>query len=148
MSPNNISVRAASADDLDLVGRDGYLPKGVLQKKIEAGEVFLVNLDDIPCGYLRLEFLWSVIPYIALIWVREDQRKKGAGRALLEFVEGHLQDQGHTCLYSSSQVNEPPPQAWHRHMGFEECGLISGINEGGLGEVFFRKQFQDPDHAG
>ena len=44
-----------------------------------------------------------------------------------------------SALYSSSQVDEPPPQAWHRHMGFQECGIIAGINEGGVGEVFFRK---------
>jgi hypothetical protein len=24
-------------------------------------------------------------------------------------------------------------------MGFEECGIINGINDGGIGEVFFRK---------
>jgi len=42
-------------------------------------------------------------------------------------------------LFSSSQANEPEPQAWHRHVGFEECGFIAGINEGGVGEVFFRK---------
>jgi len=36
-------------------------------------------------------------------------------------------------------VDEPEPQAWHRHMGFVECGIINGINENGIGEVFFRK---------
>ena len=30
-----------------------------------------------------------------------------------------------------------------RHAGFEECGTIAGINEGGIGEVFFRKQLVD-----
>jgi len=24
-------------------------------------------------------------------------------------------------------------------MGFEECGMINGLNQGGIGEVFFRK---------
>ena len=42
-------------------------------------------------------------------------------------------------LYSSSQADEPEAQAWHRRMGFEECGIVSGINEGGIGEVFFRR---------
>jgi hypothetical protein len=27
---------------------------------------------------------------------------------------------------------------WHRKMGFAECGIINGINEAGIGEVFFR----------
>ncbi|MFU8827154.1 MAG: hypothetical protein ACNA70_06650 [Brevefilum sp.] len=29
--------------------------------------------------------------------------------------------------------------AWHRHMGFAECGVINGLNQGGVGEVIFRK---------
>jgi hypothetical protein len=24
-------------------------------------------------------------------------------------------------------------------LGFEECGVINGLNDGGVGEVFFRK---------
>ena len=41
---------------------------------------------------------------------------------------------------SSSQADEPEPQTWHRAIGFEECGIISGLNEGGIGEIFFRKK--------
>ena len=37
-------------------------------------------------------------------------------------------------------MNEAEPQAWHRAAGFRECGIIAGINEGGIGEVFFRKE--------
>lgn len=43
------------------------------------------------------------------------------------------------ALYSSSQVDEGEPQAWHRHMGFVECGILAGVNEGGVGEVFYQK---------
>lgn len=43
-----------------------------------------------------------------------------------------------TKLYSSSQANEAEPQQWHRHMGFAECGIINGINDG-IGEVLFVK---------
>jgi hypothetical protein len=53
-----------------------------------------------------------------------------------------LRGQGCPALYSSSQADEPEAQAWHRRVGFEECGLIAGINRGGVGEVFFRKQLR------
>lgn len=90
-------------------------------------------------GYLWFEYLWLLVPYIGLIWVVEDQRQQGIGKAMLRYLENVLLEQEHTALYSSSQANEPEPQAWHRHVGFEECGFIAGINEGGVGEVFFRK---------
>ena len=61
------------------------------------------------------------------------------GGDLLGYVEDKMMDRGHAQLYSSSQADEPQPQAWHRHMGFKECGFIAGINGGGVGEVFFCK---------
>ena len=69
----------------------------------------------------------------------ESYRNEGIGQKILAFLEDHLRSIGHDVLYSSSQTNEPEPQAWHRSVGFVESGIIFGINEGGIGEVFFRK---------
>jgi GNAT superfamily N-acetyltransferase len=135
-----LNVRRAQPEDLDFVGQDGYIPMAILSRKIVEGDVFVAEVDASPAAYLRLEYLWSTTPYIALIRVLEGFRGRGIGRSLLAFVESELKLTGHTALYSSSQADEPRPQAWHRHMGFEECGIISGLNEGGVGEVFFRKQ--------
>ena len=77
----------------------------------------------------------------ALIQVLPEYRRQGVGKALLRFIEAFLRDAGHEALYSSSQADEPEPQAWHRYMGFEECGFIAGINDG-VGEVFFRKSLR------
>ncbi len=90
-------------------------------------------------GYLRLEYLWSKIPYVGLIRVQEAFRRRGVGRAIVDFLDRFLRENGHKVLMSSSQVNEPSAQAWHRAVGFEECGIIAGINKNGIGEVFFRK---------
>ena len=133
------TVRRARIDDREFVGRDGYISNETLQRKIEAGEVLLAEREGKPVGYLRLEYLWSDVPYIALIHVLETLREQGIGRALLGHLEQSLHNDGHKALYSSSQADEAPPQAWHRHMGFVECGFIAGINEGGIGEVFFCK---------
>ena len=59
------------------------------------------------------------------------------GKALLAFLEEYLRGCGQRML---SQVDEAAPQAWHRTVGFRECGLIAGINDGGVGELFFRKE--------
>ncbi|MEI2692989.1 MAG: GNAT family N-acetyltransferase [Anaerolineae bacterium] len=109
-------------------------------RKIEAQEILVAEANGALVGYLRLEFLWSLVPYIALIHVLPEYQRQGAGHALLAFLEDRLRRQGHTVLYSSSQADEAEPQAWHRHMGFVECGFVAGINAGGVGEIFFRKQ--------
>ena len=137
-----IDVRRAFPEDLSFVCQDGYLPQDRVARKIADGEVYLARRDGQPVAYLRLEYLWSTEPYIALIRVLEAHRRQGVGRHLLGFVEEELLSAGRSVLLSSSQVDEPEPQAWHRHMGFVECGILAGLNEGGVGEVFFRKELR------
>lgn len=139
MTQPEITIRAATESDLGFISQDGYLPDPVVRRKVKDGDVFIALWDGEPVGYLRLEWLWSKLPYIELIWVLKRYRRAGVGRALLARVEAEVGSRGHTVLYSSSQADEPEPQAWHRRRGFEECGLLAGLNEGGVGEVFFRK---------
>lgn len=141
----SLDVRIAEASDLEFVSQDGYLSESEIRRKIDDGDVFVAIRNGDPVGYLRLEYLWSRLPYVALIRVTEPHRRSGVGSALIAFAERAAASEGHDALYSSSQVDEPEPQAWHRKMGFEECGLIAGVNEGGVGEVFFRKRLNHRD---
>lgn len=135
-----VRVRFATSGDLAFVSQGSGIAPEIIRRKIDAREVVVAERSSRLVGQARLEYLWSTIPYLALIRVLEGERRMGVGRALLEFIETFLKSQGHAVLYSSSQVDEPEPQAWHRHVGFVECGIIAGINRGGVGEVFFRKQ--------
>ena len=134
-----LRVRYANRADADFAGQDGYIATDVLVRKIDAREVMIAESDDIPVGYLRIEYLWSRVPYIALIRVLPGHQRRGSGRALLAFLESELYEAGHSVLLSSSQADEPEPQEWHRHMGFVDCGRLQGINTDGIDEVFFRK---------
>ena len=141
-----VTVRPAREADLAFVAQDGYVGEDRVARQIAAGEVWIAEDGTTPLGYVRLEYLWGRVPYIALIRVLPEHRGRGTGGALLSAVEQHASAEGHPWLYSSSQADEPEPQAWHRRMGFAECGFLSGVNERGIGEVFFRKATgQDED---
>jgi GNAT superfamily N-acetyltransferase len=140
ISGAKLIVRFASPEDLDFVAQDGYVPVEVVKRKIEWQEVIVAEQDSLLLGYARIEYLWSIVPYLALIYVLPGHRGQGVGGAILGFIEDYLRGKGIEALYSSSQVDEPKPQEWHRHCGFEECGIIAGINPHGVGEVFFRKR--------
>jgi ribosomal protein S18 acetylase RimI-like enzyme len=135
-----IVVRFAFQADLDFVTQDHCIPADVVRRKIDDQEVVVAQRNDHLVGYIRLEYLWSLTPYLALIHVRPDHRRQGVGRAMLQYLETFLVRKGHQALYSSSQADEPSPQAWHRAVGFVECGFIAGINPGEIVEIFFRKQ--------
>jgi len=140
MDDYSIHVRFAVPADSEWCAAHEHVPEQVITRKIPHNEIVIAERDGQRIGLLRLEYLWSMVPYIALIRVLERFQRQGTGRALLVFVEAYLRAQGHRVLMSSSQVDEAPPQAWHRHMGFVECGILAGINDGGIGEVFFRKE--------
>ncbi len=118
---------------------DHDLERAAVRRKIGLSEIVLAEVREERVGYLRLEYLWSKIPYIGLIRVQEAFRRKGVGHAIIDFLDEFLREKGYKVLMSSSQVNEPSAQEWHRAVGFEECGIIAGLNENGIGEVFFRK---------
>lgn len=139
MKTENITIRTAGPDDLDAINQQHCLPRGEILRKIENDEILLLIVDGVPAGQLRITFLWSQVPIIELIYIDRNFRKRGYSHAILGTLESHLRRRGCEVLYSSSQVDEPEPQAWHRHMGFEVCGMIDGLNEGGIGEMFFRK---------
>ncbi len=137
----SVAVRLAVLKDLDFCSKMDYafVVEATLKRRVEEKLVMIAEVDGKSVGYSRIEYLWLKIPYIGLIIVRQEYRKKGVAFAMIRFLEEYLIRKGYNVLYSSSQVNEPEPQAWHRKIGFEECGYIAGINEGGIGEVIFRK---------
>ena len=138
---DRVLVRFAGPEDLEwCVVEDSHVTETIVRHKIVNDEIIVVELDGQLIGYIRLEFLWSTTPYIGLIFVIDEYRNAGIGRKMIDYLEEHLRSMGHDELMSSSQADEPEPQAWHRAVGFEECGIISGLNEGGIGEIFFRKK--------
>lgn len=137
--PEEVTIRFAVSGDLEFLEQYTYISTEILGRKIDWNEIVIATRADRPVGFLQLEYLWSLVPYIALIRVIPEFQRKGAGQKLLEFTGAFLLEKGHNTIYSSSQADEPEPQAWHRRAGFEECGMIAGINKG-IGEVFFRKR--------
>jgi GNAT superfamily N-acetyltransferase len=136
-------VRFGGPDDFEwCVVEDFLVPEQVIRSKIINNEIIIAEADGNPIGYIRLEFILWNIPYIGLIFVLKDYQKEGVGSKMLDFLEDHLRKLGHEFLLSSSDVNQADAQAWHRGSGFIECGILTGINEGGIGELFFRKNLK------
>lgn len=134
MGDDQFSVRIAGLDDLGMI-RHHELP-AIKSHKNQSGEIVLLLHRDQLIGSLWMNYLWDCVPFIDLIIIDAAYRKLGLSHILLGFVEEHFRKQGYTILYSSSQLDEPAAQTWHRHMGFEECGMINGLNRAELERCF------------
>lgn len=135
-----VTVRFAAPDDLDWCAVcDHTVARPMLDRKQPHRELLVAERGGQRVGYLRLEFLWSKLPYIGLIWIVPEHRRQGVGRHMLRYLEEHLRSAGYDRLLSSSQASETEPQAWHRHVGFADSGRLANCNYGGDDEVFFCK---------
>jgi N-acetylglutamate synthase-like GNAT family acetyltransferase len=133
------SVRLAKPSDIPKLQRLDRWPKEpIWQHKIAGGEVIIIELASEIIGLIRYEVLWTTVPFMGLIVIEEDYRNKGYSKLLLEFLKQHLREQGYLALLSSSQTDEPEPQAWHRHMGFKSNGIIENIADDDVGEIVYR----------
>jgi hypothetical protein len=81
MSLHGLVVRRASEDDLPFVAHDRYLSKRIVRRKIQEGDVVIALRGSEAVGYLRLDWLWSELPYVELIRVLELHRRAGVGRS-------------------------------------------------------------------
>jgi GNAT superfamily N-acetyltransferase len=135
----NPFVRFAQPSDIPKLQRLDRWPKEhIWQHKIAGGEVIVLELASEIIGLIRYEVLWTTVPFMGLIVIEESHRKKGYSKLLLEFLKHYLREQGYLALLSSSQTDEPEPQAWHRHMGFKSNGIIENIADDDVSEIVYR----------
>lgn len=134
-----IEVRKAEAYDTLPPSVVGKLPAAVLEGRLRDGAVLLAFLRGQPVGWLVHTLLWARVPFIELLHVEPEQRRLGVAAAMLAALEVQLRAEGRRLLFSSAQDDNPSGLSWHLELGFEESGVLDGINADDIGEVFFRK---------
>jgi len=137
----DVLVRFAELSDLNWLAKKDDIKRAIIKRKIEQKEIIVARLNYKLIGFLRFEFLWSLVPHVAMIRVDEAHQKKGVGKSMIDFLEKYLVKKGHKLLFSSSQANELEPQRWHKKNGFKECGYIDNVQ--GVREIFLCKKFKE-----
>lgn len=102
------------------------LDRYTFERKTAHGEVLVAAIDDAVIGYLTWTYLWSY-PWIEYVRVLQAHRRRGVGRALEETLEQRLRADGFSHLYSSRTGDEEGSVAFHRALGFRQCGRIRWI---------------------
>ena len=136
----DLKIRFAEMHDLDsCVELDLHKNTDIIKNKITMNEVIVAEVNNEVIGCLKIEYIWTHLPFISYIVIRKDFRSSGIGKSMLSFLEEHLREDGQSTLLSSTMTDAVNPQKWHLKMGFIECGILCGINENGVGEIFFKK---------
>jgi N-acetylglutamate synthase-like GNAT family acetyltransferase len=140
VSPADVEVRFAALRDLPwLAHNDGHLDSHKLSDKVAATEIFVAESNNELTGLLRIDFLWSKVPFIAQVRVTEKHRRLGIGRTLVAALCDDQRSKASGFVLSSTTGGEAEPLAWHKAVGFAPCGEVTGIDGPGSVEVFLRR---------
>ena len=132
---------AEQADLAWILENDSHISDAMVKRKLAAGEYLIAKAGGTPAGCLRIGRLWSMIPFIEVIWVEDRFQRRGIGRGLVAALAEHGRSQGQPLILSSSQADEPAAQAFHRAVGFRDAGALSDLRPlQTVSEIFFVRE--------
>lgn len=132
-----MSIRPAGPGDLSwLSERDRHVDPEELDSIVRRERVLLVEVDGRAAGWLRWGKFWDEIPFMNMLFVDAEVRRKGAGRRLVQHWEAAMGQAGHAQVLTSTLADESA-QHFYRHLGYVDCGGL--LLPGETTEIFLRK---------
>ena len=132
-----IEIRFATSQDYDyLVHNDRQIKPEVVKKKIEDAEIIVVLDDEQNIGWLRFNYFWDEIPFMNMLWIEEDYRRKGIGTRLVNFWETEVFQRDKNQVMTST-LSDEAAQHFYRKLEYQDCGSLLLPDE--ALEIFFLK---------
>lgn len=91
-----------------------------LDKKQNGYKIFS---DGAEVGVIEYKDFWKGMPYLSLIKLLPEFRRKGIGREAMRLFEEEMKRAGNKALLLSTQVDEDA-QRFYRKIGYRECGSL------------------------
>lgn len=102
---------------------DHYLPEDQFRQKVRDKMGYVLLVDDVAVGLLRYNLFWDEHPFCTMLYVADTYQGQGYGKALMEFWEKEMQQQGYKMLMTSTQVDENA-QHFYRKLGYQDAGSL------------------------
>ncbi len=75
-------------------------------------------------GFLKFYVLWEMLPFIEVLLVREDRRRRGIGRDAVRSWEREMAERSFRRAITSTQADETAQEFWRR-IGYRDCGSFN-----------------------
>ena len=119
-----IEIRFATSQDYDyLVHNDRQIKPEVVKKKIEDAEIIVVLDNEQNIGWLRFNYFWDEIPFMNMLWIEEDYRRKGIGTRLVNFWETEMFQRDKNQVMTST-LSDEAAQHFYRKLEYQDCGSL------------------------
>ncbi len=115
--------RAAEADAAFVLSLDRHVAPDELRNVMRLGRAFVIREDGADMGTLRYALFWDSIPFMNMLYLREEARGRGLGRQAVALWERAMTELGHTAVMTSTQADESA-QHFYRKLGYKDAGCL------------------------
>lgn len=136
----DVKIREAMMKDLEvLVKKDSHILEQELIHLITLQRVYVIEEDTKFVGWLRYNLFWDSIPFMNVLYIMEEYRQQGYGKALLTFWEMKMKELKHEVVMTSTVASEYAQHFYHQN-GYETIGGFMQKKE--YYEVFLEKMLE------
>jgi GNAT superfamily N-acetyltransferase len=130
-------IRYAGNNDYAwLKKHDKHINGEILKMKINLREIYIAQENNETIGWLRYNLFQDEIPFMNMLYLLENYRKKGIGKKLVEHWENEMRNKGYKNVLTSTLSNENA-QHFYRKTGYTEIGGFKYFEE--PYEIIFHK---------
>ena len=102
---------------------DRHLPKREFALKVRDGRGYVILDEGVTVGVLRYNLFWDVLPCLTLIYLDDERRGVGIGRAAMALWEDEMRGAEHEAVMTTTQVDEDA-QHFYRKLGYVDKGSV------------------------
>ncbi len=133
-----MTIRPADPSDLPvLVQHDHHISPEELENLIRLGRISVAEEEGTFLGWLRWNLFWDNTPFMNLLFLLEDFRGKGYGKALVIHWEQEMKRLGYHTLITSTASDEYA-QHFYQKLGYTALGGFTPF--GDAYELIFGKK--------
>ena len=115
-------IRIAHKGDLGfLAAHDVHIASAERESVLQQSRILIAEQDGIPVGWLRWGMFWDNTPFMNLLFLLEEHRGAGLGRAMVVHWERQMHAAGYAMVMTSTQANEDA-QGFYRRLGYQDVG--------------------------
>jgi ribosomal protein S18 acetylase RimI-like enzyme len=124
-----ININLATRGDLDnLLRYEKHIKTEMIMTKIESKMILTAYIDNEFIGYLRYGMFWDEHPFMNLLFIIPELRRKNYGKKLVNYWEDMMCEEGYNFVMTSTLSNEDA-QHFFRSIGYKEIGGFILNNE-------------------
>ena len=118
------TIRYATEDDASFwYTLDAHIRKSEFLLKVRDKRGYIICDNDTSIGVLRYNLFWDTIPFLTLLFIREEYQVQGYGRQAMLHWEREMRAQGHSMTMTSTQADEQA-QHFYRKLGYVDRGSL------------------------